>query len=554
MNRIPLWTVTLLVTIAISYTAPEGHSAPTSGTWYVAPQGRPTGLGTLASPWDLATALAGGPSRNTVLPGDTILVRGGTYAGSFRCDLKGTEAAPIVVRNFAGERVILDNARFSTPSLHVPANSRYVWIWGLELVNSDTSRLANVGGNTPPIQRGRSVIPMDVMGANIKVINCIVRDGSNGIGVWNNTTLWGKAKNAEVYGCLVFNNGWHAPDRGNGHGIYAQNSHSASDPSLLQIKETMIWNNFGYGLHAYSGNEAAVNNMLFEGVISFNNGSPVGSYRRAPLRSPNIAAVSTHRVQKITIRNCYLYHPSTALAEEYAASLLAGSENTLNTGLTLENSVLGGGGLLMWLQGWKGAVVNGNLFAGRGSQTKLVRVDTHDQKVPTDYLWNDNTYLDETIPLGNGGRYTFRCAGVRDQAPGGTMTEALRYSAWRSGTGFDSASAYAATVGAGTPNRVVLRPNVYERGRAHVVIYNWDRRSTVDVDLSASGLANGQAFEIRNVQNYFGAPAARGAYNSARPIVSLPMTDTVVTPPTGFEQYPIPSTLPEFGAFVLIPG
>ncbi len=31
------------------------------------------------------------------------------------------------------------------------------------------------------------------------------------------------ATNAEIYGCLIYYNGWEAPDRGHGHGIYAQN-------------------------------------------------------------------------------------------------------------------------------------------------------------------------------------------------------------------------------------------------------------------------------------------------------------------------------------------
>jgi hypothetical protein len=31
------------------------------------------------------------------------------------------------------------------------------------------------------------------------------------------------------------------------------------------------------------------------------------------------------------------------------------------------------------------------------------------------------------------------------------------------------------------------------------------------------------------------------------------MTDATVTAPIGFERYPIASTLPEFGAFVLLP-
>src|SRR5262249_33513384 len=84
--------------------------ADAATNWYAAPDGRPTGQGTLQAPWDLTTALAGGPTKTEVKPGDTIWLRGGTYTGRFNSTLTGTAGAPITVRQYPGERAILDKA------------------------------------------------------------------------------------------------------------------------------------------------------------------------------------------------------------------------------------------------------------------------------------------------------------------------------------------------------------------------------------------------------------------------------------------------------------
>jgi len=108
--------------------------------------------------------------------------------------------------------------------------------------------------------------------------------------------------------------------------------------------------------------------------------------------------------------------------------------------------------------------------------------------------------------------------------------------------------------GSGLPNRVYVRPNVYEPGRAHIAIYNWQALSSVVVDLSASGLQNGMNYEIRDVENYFGPAVFTGTYNSASPNVSLPMNLTAVSPTVGVVPTPPVHTSTEFGVFVVIPG
>src|ERR1044072_9299172 len=56
-------------------------------TYFVSPDGSPDGNGKKKKPWDLATALA---HPKELKPGDTILLRGGTYSGKYVSSLTGT--------------------------------------------------------------------------------------------------------------------------------------------------------------------------------------------------------------------------------------------------------------------------------------------------------------------------------------------------------------------------------------------------------------------------------------------------------------------------------
>ena len=64
-----------------------------------------------------------------------------------------------------------------------------------------------------------------------------------------------------------------SPDRGHGHGIYAQNL--GSTPK--QIYDNIIFQQFGWGIHAY-GEGGHLDNLDFQGNISFNNGGLSGGW------------------------------------------------------------------------------------------------------------------------------------------------------------------------------------------------------------------------------------------------------------------------------------
>jgi len=96
----------------------------------------------------------------------------------------------------------------------------------------------------------------------------------------------------------------------------------------------------------------------------------------------------------------------------------------------------------------------------------------------------------------------------------------LDFAGWKSTTGLDATSTYAA--GAPTGVRTIVRPNPYDVGRANIVVLNWDLRSSVDVDVSTTGMKSGDAYQIRDAENWYGGPVTSGTYGGAP--ISVPMT------------------------------
>lgn len=97
---------------------------------------------------------------------------------------------------------------------------------------------------------------------------------------------------------------------------------------------------------------------------------------------------------------------------------------------------------------------------------------------------------------------------------------------------------------------VFVRPNQYEPNRANIIVYNWDKLPSVSADVS-SILTVGQAYEVRDSQNFYGAPVVSGTY-TGQPI-SIPMGSTQVAATVGVFPVPPVHTSSEFNVFVLLP-
>lgn len=509
--------------VAASIAAP----AAKAGEWFVSPAGTPFALATRERPLDLATALS---ETSPARPGDTIWLLGGTYAGAFTSHLTGTADAPIVVRQAPGERAVLDGKGHPANTLTV--RGEHAWFWGFEIMNSDPTRIyrhrVNVDDPASP-DRVRGV-GVNVFGPHTKFINLVIHDTLGGFG------LWQSAANAEVYGCLTYNNGVIDPARGHGHGLYIQ-----SREGTKLVREVISFNNHATGMKGYS-EEGYVQGLHFEGICSFNNGWARLDGDHLEKMNNLFVGTSDYPADGIAVVDCHLYHGPKVLA----TNLQLGHQNPANGTVTVKGNHVIGGSVAMVVKHWQRATVTGNVVRAQTSQNaasdqSLAQAAPAAGAAAGAYAWDENTYFDATTQ-----RYPFQFPGGTNQFGGGN----LAFEDWRKASGFDARSRY--TVEPPTGTQVFVRPNQYEPGRAHVVIYNWDEKPSVAVDLSDTGLKPGQKFEVRDAQDFPGKPAVAGVYSEGR-AVEFPMTLSKHAAPVGEVLFAPEHTGPEFGVFVVLP-
>ena len=459
----------------------------------MSPAGKPTGAGTRLDPWDLATALK---QPSPVQPGSLIWLLGGKYGNSntyFFSQLSGTESNPIIVRQLRGERATIEGS--------LVIHGKYTWYWGFEVMSSNTDR---TGDQYNP--KAGTLDAVDVEGPYTKLIDLIVHDARNGLGIWT------PAEGAEAYGCIVFNNGWQGPDRGHGHGIYTQNQNAQK-----HLGDNIIFNQFGLGIQAYGSSDAFVRNYLVDHNIVFNNGvlSRDG-------RTDNILFGIGGPLSGIKIQNNYTYHTPEA---NIGTSRIGWSFGGINQDAVVTDNYFIGGYMAFELWNWQTLTFRGNsLYSARSADVYLQLVPP--QNTGT-YDWDANKYYGL-------GQFYF-------------LGQTQNFNGWKTATRKDAQATFAP--GAPTGVWTFVSPNKYEAGRGHIAIYNWDKNESIAVDVT-SVLTVGKTFEIRDAQNIFGPAVVSGTYAGGK--VVIPMTGLSVMQPNGVVPNPPQHTAPQFGAFVIV--
>ncbi|MDX6765398.1 MAG: right-handed parallel beta-helix repeat-containing protein [Candidatus Methylacidiphilales bacterium] len=113
-----------------------GLSPAPAAEYWVATTGNDTASGSKAEPWRTIQRAV-----NSALAGDTISLRGGTYAEFVTFDFRsGSEGQPITLKPESGESVLLDGSTLTVPAntgraLVYIYNSSYIRIEGLEIAN-----------------------------------------------------------------------------------------------------------------------------------------------------------------------------------------------------------------------------------------------------------------------------------------------------------------------------------------------------------------------------------------------------------------------------------
>lgn len=388
--------IAMMITIALTTTA-------FAAEWFVAPNGTPTGRGTMESPWDVESALAG---KQKVAPGDTLWLRGGTYkkpfellGQGFKVQLAGQGGAPIHVRAYQGERVTIDGGLTVQP----PAN--YVWIWDLEIIVSEPRPEKAI----PPDPTYKSVNRpwggLNVSaGKGCKYINLVIHDNCQGVSFWSGAT------DSELHGCIIYDNGWAGTDRGHGHAVYTQNK-----DGVKTISDCIMTGGYGYTMHAYGSSRADVDNYLAEGNVCYNAGTfLIGGGKPS---------------HNIRVLNNVLY----------GVNLQLGYNAPFNEDCEVRNNVIVNGGLS--INKFNKVVNEGNLIIAKNAPR-----------------------------------------------PSGS--------------------------------RIILRPNKYDPNRANLAIFNWDGKSSVDVD-AGTFLKRGDRFRLMNPRDFFGKPVMEGVYDGKK--IAVPM-------------------------------
>jgi len=195
---------------------------------------------TIEDPVTLAAALA----SPRVIPGDTLLLRAGTYTGNFNVNVSGNASNWITIRPYQNERVIVNG--------QMRLSGSYLRVMNLESVNNTSRDRNNTVGT----------VGFDCLGNYQEIINCMIRDHDQGI------TTSRVYTGHLYYGNLIYFNGWNT---GWGHGTYPQNNAG----NIKTFRDNMFFDNFGYGIHCYGGS-GDVSDFTIEQNICFENGAPRG--------------------------------------------------------------------------------------------------------------------------------------------------------------------------------------------------------------------------------------------------------------------------------------
>ena len=379
----------------------------------VAPDGKPSGAGTLSDPRDLQSAIAAASPMKS----GNVYLRGGKYVGPF----VSTLAAPVTVRAYPGEKPVLV---CGGPDQNQPV----LTVQGSQTIWRDFEVHCPTADRSKPIGPG-----VNALASGSKFINLMIHDCGGGFGFWT------PAVDAEVYGCIIYHNGWQGadPDRGHGHGIYTQN-----ETGKKLIGENIVFDQYGWGLHAYTEG-GFIKGFDVWGNALFNNGSASREGSHA-----NILVGGMKPAERVSIMENFTYHGG---AQMLNIELPFGKAANLDLNLTGNYFI---GGVTALGKNWATVNAQGNVIVGQ-------------LQVPA------------PLPVG----WTV--------ANNATVIKL---------------------------DKVFVRPNKYEEGRANVIVYNGSRAASVAVDLSNT-LKSGDKFELYEIHN-LSKPLLSGSYSG---IIQVPV-------------------------------
>lgn len=327
--------------------------ASTGPVFFVSTSGSDANPGSFEAPWRTVQRALG-----SLRPGESVLVRGGTYAEDLWMSRSGSESAPVTVAAFPGERVVLRPASTSgnTYAL-VVYSAAFVRVQGFVIEGSSGTSAANVY----------------VTGSSHHV-----ELSGNEIRFGQDQGVYADAGTSHVFvlGNRIHGHGLNrVPGQHQNHGIYIKGSHDL-------IANNVIYNHpYGFGLQIYPDNHDTVvvdNTIAGSGHSSIVVGGFPGVYN-------------------ITIRNNILYEGKWGVQ----------MDSTCPTGpVTIERNLIAGYRYGPVMGGCSSVSASDNILAepafvdySRGDLHTQATSPAVDQAIPS---WSARTDLDgRNRPQGN---------------------------------------------------------------------------------------------------------------------------------------------------------
>lgn len=447
---------------------------------HVTPLGTADGDGSVAKPFDLATAFS---AKADIQPGDTILLKGGTYDGPiekidtgipqrlyFNPLISGTAEKPIIITSAPGEWAHLNGALLLD-------KSSYLHVIRLEIGDLQWDPTMKVFGHA-------AGVIWTTAGTGNKVINCNLFGATQGTGVWRG------AMNFELYGNLIHDHGIEhfggkPGKRGEGHASYTQNIKGTK-----RLEHNISYRNYGWGIDLYTQNGEVsgfdvIENIgylasyLKSGQVGFNFG--LNGYKPAErIRFIGNVGYSSRGPEQSWRSNMRLMY--------------AKNPKTIHNDAVVKNNTMMGTCRALVLSQWKKIEVTGNTLWGSIALTEIGSAPTgsgvaeNPEKVDlSGYTVDDNTYID------NGQETPFIYGNHERTRP----EEQFSFSDWQK-LGLDKNSKMLpGKDGSPTGTSAFVFPNKYQKGRANVAIFAWDNQPSVEVDLSKA-LTVGQKYSVYN--------------------------------------------------------
>jgi hypothetical protein len=494
-----------------------------AATVWVGPGDQP-GKGTRDAPYSFVQALAGGTQTDVrIEPGTAILLLDGTYRPAspnrfhkenvralfprvFRIEVSGAPDQPVTIAPEPGATAYLDG------TLEVDAS--HVRITGLEIGPADY---------TPTTESPPAVALLS--SRNVELVNC------NLFGSCSTVAAMQPSKDITIYGCLIHDS------CGLPHGSsnsYLQNNAGSTKTIQQCIAYRSASQNLG--VHVYGADAAHdvrfIDNIAFLGGCVVPNRNWDNFFINPGVPFHGLELIGNVAYQHETANG---HRANVRLSSKKEA---AKTDYTNASGVVRDNWFMGGN-YAVCMGRWNHIVFENNtLWAGKlmleiNSATIPDAIEPQERKPDlSGYRVDGNRYFTTADAA------VFRYDRVGKISKGDPL---LTFAEWQA-LGLDGHATLAETA-AGRPTGSMVRvyANRHEKGRAHVAIFNWDGKDSVDVDLSQP-LAPGDRYRVYNCLEVTHTLAR------ATPV----LTGTFAGTPVAFPMRRDP-TSPDFDAFLVVP-